>query len=64
MVPTRNDTFIFEEIGYQFAANMVINGLWLCLFMTNTTLGFTAGLLDIIVMLTSNVWIMIKATSV
>jgi hypothetical protein len=61
--PGRNDTLIFEELGYHFATNMVINGLWLCLFMTNTTWGFALGLIDIIAMLTSNIWIMLKATS-
>ena len=62
-VPDRNDTFIFDELSWHFAANMIINGLWLCLFMTDTTWGFALGLLDIIAMLTSNIWVMLKATS-
>jgi hypothetical protein len=64
-VPDRNDKFIFEDIGYQFAVNMVINGLWLVLFMTGggTTVGFGLALVDIIAMLTSNIWILTQASS-
>lgn len=42
---------------------MLINGLWLCLFMTDTPWGFGLALLDIVAMLTSNIWVMIKASS-
>ena len=42
---------------------MVINGLWLCLFMADTSLGFALGLLDIIVILASNIWIMITTST-
>lgn len=58
-VTDRHDTFIFEELSYHFAVNMLLNGLWLCIFMTNTTWGFALALVDIIAMLTSNIWIMI-----
>jgi len=58
-VPERHDDLVFNDLGYNFAANMVINGLWLILFMTNTTWGFALGLVDIIAMLTSNIWIML-----
>ena len=62
-VPDRHDSFIFGDLSYHFAVNMVINGLWLCLFMTDTTWGFALGLVDIIAMLSSNIWILIKASS-
>ena len=42
---------------------MVINGLWLCLFMTDTTWGFALALIDIILMLVSNIWIMINTNT-
>ena len=58
-VPDRNDTFIFDELSWNFAANMLINGLWLCLFMTDTPWGFGLALLDIVAMLASNIWVMI-----
>jgi len=32
-VPTRNNKVIFEEIKWVFSINMVINGLWLVVFM-------------------------------
>ena len=32
MVPDRNDTLIFETIGYQFFINMIINSAWLVIF--------------------------------
>jgi|TARA_B110000285_G_scaffold195272_1_gene225456 translocator protein len=64
-VPERNDKLIFEDLGYHFAANMVINGLWLILFMTGggTTVGFGLALVDIIAMLTSNIWILYQAST-
>lgn len=42
---------------------MLINAVWLVLFQTNTTWGMTLGLIDIIAMLASNVYIMKLATS-
>ena len=62
-VPDRNDTLIFEDIGYHFFANMMINSIWLVLFQTNTVWGFVLSLLDIIAMLTSNIFMMDKSTN-
>jgi hypothetical protein len=59
MVPERNDQLIFGDIGYHFFTNMMINSIWLVLFQTNTTWGFTVGLIDIIAMLTSNIFMMV-----
>jgi benzodiazapine receptor len=61
MVPERNDQLIFGDIGYHFFTNMMINSIWLVLFQTNTTWGFTVGLIDIIAMLTSNIFMMVQA---
>ena len=33
MVPSRNNTFIVETVGYLFAANMILNGIWLIVFV-------------------------------
>ena len=33
MVPDRNDTFIYSEMGYWFLANMMLNGFWLLIFV-------------------------------
>jgi len=63
LVPNRNDTLIFEDIGFHFFYNMLINSIWLVLFQTNTVWGFALGLVDIIAMLTSNVFMMMKSTS-
>lgn len=41
---------------------MMINSVWLVLFQTNTTWGFTLALIDIIAMLTSNIFMMMKST--
>ena len=32
MVPDRNDTLIFKQIGYVFFANMITNAAWLVLY--------------------------------
>lgn len=58
MVPDRNDTLIFETIGYQFFINMIINSAWLVIFQTNTLWGLVVALLDIIAMLASNIFMM------
>jgi len=63
MVPERNDTLIFEDINYHFFYNMLINSVWLVLFQTNTVWGFAISLIDIIAMLSSNIFMMTKSTS-
>lgn len=62
-VPSRNNTLIFDEMGYWIPANFLLNGLWLVLFLSNST--FTSGLalLDMIVLLTTCRWIMYKSTN-
>jgi len=57
-VPDRNDELIFEDIGYVFISNMLCNGAWLVLFQTNNVYGMMAALVDIIYMLSSNLYIM------
>jgi len=57
-VPTRNNELIFGQIKYIFAVNMIGNSLWLIFFMTNTSVGFAFALLDIILMLGTQVYIM------
>lgn len=51
MVPSRNDKLIFEDVGYIFFINMLTNAVWLIVFGTNGSVGFTLGLIDIIIML-------------
>lgn len=63
MVPTRNNDLVFGQINYLFFANMLINSIWLVLFQTNTLWGFAAGLVDIIAMLATNVYIMWLSTN-
>ena len=61
-VPSRNNELIFGQIKYVFAINMIGNGAWLIIFMTNSTAGFVLSLLDIIMMLATQVFIMGKST--
>jgi len=61
LVPERNDQLIFGDIGYHFFTNMMINSVWLVIFQTNTVWGFTIGLIDIIAMLTSNIFMMVQS---
>ena len=60
-VPSRNNTLIFTEIGYQFFINMMVNSVWLVLFQTGKRWGFFLGLIDIILILISNVFMMQKS---
>merc|ERR1712127_698146 len=61
-VPDRNDELIFEDIGYVFMANMMGNAAWLIMFQTNNVYGMMAALVDIIYMLSSNLYIMMCST--
>jgi len=47
-VATRNDDLIFNQIGWWFPANMILNGIWLPTFQSNTRLGFIFGFIIII----------------
>lgn len=62
MVPSRNNDLVYNQIGYTFFANMMINGVWLFLFQTNTVWGFALALIDIFAMLFSNLHIMSLST--
>jgi len=57
-VPSRNDKLIFNDIGYLFAANLLSNSAWLIIFGFYNTYGFVGGLIDIIFMLGSALYIM------
>ena len=59
----RNNDLIFGQINYIFFANMLINSIWLVLFQTDTVWGFALGLIDIIGMLATNVYIMWLSTN-
>jgi len=57
-VPSRNNELIFGQIGYTFTINMIANGIWLVIFMTNTNVGFAVGIVDIVVMVLTQIYIM------
>ena len=61
-VESRNNKLIFEDIGYTFFINMIVNGLWLVLFQTNTKWGFVLAMIDISAMLYTNFVIMMSST--
>jgi len=39
-VTSRNDDFIFNKIGWLWSINMILNGIWLPTFQSNTVVGF------------------------
>ena len=53
-VPNRNDQLIYNDIGYVFFVNMIINGVWLLIFQTYSGFGMIAGLIEIAMMLATN----------
>jgi len=58
MVPSRNDGLIYGDVGYLFFINMIANALWLILFGTNCSAGFTTSLVDILLMLVTGFMMM------
>jgi len=60
-VPSRNNTLVYDDIGYLYVLNMFINAIWLFLFPLDNAFGFVAGLIDIAVMLTTNFMILQKS---
>ena len=40
MVPDRTDSFIFGQVGYTFFANMILNVLWLLVFVRDNKWAF------------------------
>jgi hypothetical protein len=63
-VPNRNNQLIFGTIKHWYFFNMLLNSVWLILFMLNGTLGFTLSGIDIISMLASQFYIMRKCCEV
>ena len=57
-VPNRNDQLIYNDIGYVFFVNMIINGVWLLIFQTYSGAGMILGLIDIAWMLATKIYIM------
>jgi hypothetical protein len=51
MASTRNNDFIYNEIGWLWSINMVLNGCWLPIFQMNSTAGFICANVIILVML-------------
>ena len=39
-VPSRSNELIFNQIGWWFPVNMILNGIWLPTFQSFTTVGF------------------------
>ena len=53
MVPNRPDDLIFNQIGYYFMINMVLNGVWIQVFTLGTNVGYLLSIVIIAVMLLS-----------
>ena len=60
-VPDRNDTLIFEDIGYNFFINIILNQLWIVIFSFSTLPAFILSLFEIIWLLSNTVFIMMKS---
>jgi len=52
-VSGRNDDVSVNQIGWIFSLNMILNGLWLVIFIQNTSTAFLLSLFVIIGMLVS-----------
>jgi translocator protein len=50
-VKSRSDDFIFNQIGWLWSINMILNAIWLPTFMSNSTVGFIFAQIIIIPML-------------
>jgi hypothetical protein len=61
-VPSRNDELIFEDIGYNFVVNIIMNQLWIVIFSFSTLPAFILSLIEIIGLLASTVYMMMKST--
>lgn len=61
-VPKRNNFLIFGKIKYLFALNMVLNGVWLPVFMLNTRTGFVIATIIIALLDVTCLWIMMLAS--
>jgi len=55
-VKSRNDDFIFNKIGWLWSINLILNAIWLIVFMTDSKVGFVFALLIIIgIMVTAQI---------
>jgi len=63
MVPSRNNQLIFKDINYFFAVSMILNGMWLLIFMANTKVAFVFAALDMAALMATNIYVMQKATN-
>jgi len=61
-VPSRNNELIFGQIKYVFFVNMIMNGLWLVIFLQNTGVSMAFGTLDILAMVATQVYMLMKIT--
>jgi hypothetical protein len=61
-VPERNDQLIFTDIGFVFVINMVLNALWVFIYLSNSTLGFTLSFIEILLLLSSCFFMMMKTS--
>jgi hypothetical protein len=61
-VPARNNELIFDQIGYVFAANCILNASWLMIFQTGTMTGFIVSLIDMLALLVTCLFIMTRCT--
>ena len=52
-VAGRSDDFIYGQIGWWFVANMLLNGIWLPTFQSNTRVGFICAFIIMIALLTT-----------
>ena len=59
-VPSRNDELIFEDIGYNFIVNIILNQLWIVIFSFGNLPAFVLSLLEIIWLLVNTLYIMMK----
>jgi|TARA_B110000285_G_C14820975_1_gene466465 hypothetical protein len=62
-VPSRNNSLIFDDMGYLFGINFILNGLWIMLYLADSTVGFGLALVDMIVLLTTCVILMVQSTT-
>lgn len=61
-VPNRNDELIYYDIGYLFAVNMIINGVWLVVYQIYTEWSLIAGVPIIGWLLSTGLYILMKST--
>jgi len=63
VVPSRNDQLIFGDIGYWFAANMVLNAVWLVIFTRDTKSSIIVSFINIVLLWVTGLVILFKSTA-